>query len=145
MTFEGCESGLGELYSHRGQRIYKCASGWDLFETANIRLEGPTDVTEKNGSQHSQLLPTKNKTYSLTRYAYALYDYKEFLKEYRRIVSGLSGRLARLQSSNILTTKMKKPIGRVTILRYSTTGDIYNDKGIYFLLSILFRILKLSR
>ncbi len=33
----------------------------DLFETANIRLEVHTDVTKKNGSQHSQLLPKREK------------------------------------------------------------------------------------
>ena len=33
----------------------------DLFETANIRLEVPYRVIKKNGSQHSQLLPKREK------------------------------------------------------------------------------------
>ena len=33
----------------------------DLFETANIRLEVPYRCNQKNGSQHSQLLPKREK------------------------------------------------------------------------------------
>ena len=33
----------------------------DLFETASIRLEDHTDVVKKNGNQHSQLLPKREK------------------------------------------------------------------------------------
>ena len=126
-------------YTVIGDRGYISAQvQLDLFETANIRLEVPYRCNQK---EWKPTFPAFAKARKRIETLFPqLCDQFMIIRIMRKIqmdcLSGLSGRLAHLQSSNILTTKMKSLLAELNMRYFNSANRLLKCKYNYDLIVV---------
>ena len=96
----------------------------DLFETANIRLEVPYRCNQKEWKPTFPAFAKARKRIEtlFSQLCDQFMIIRNYAKDTDGLFAGLSGRLAHLQSSNILTTKMKSLLAELN-MRYFNSAN----------------------
>ena len=96
----------------------------DLFETANIKLEVPYRCNQKEWKPTFPAFAKARKRIEtlFSQLCDQFMIIRNYAKDTDGLFAGLSGRLAHLQSSNILTTKMKSLLAELN-MRYFNSAN----------------------